>query len=362
MESLIPPWPLGWSVALFVLAAAVTVLGSVRMAGLGDVLADRTGWGEAIFGAVFFGLATSLSGIVMTAVSAALDQPGLAYGNAVGGIAAQTLALAVADFCYRRVNLEHAAASSSNLLFGCLLIGLLAVALLASFGPPLTVFGVHPASVLLAAFYIGGLKLIRDHGERPMWRAVRTRETVVDVPAGTDLVGTGDGDDRGPSAREPGVDGRGTGALWAQFAAVGGVVAAGGWVIAEAAGVIVTSTGLSEGFVGAVLMGLVNALPETVTAIAAVRRGATTLAVAAVIGGNSLDVLNLAIGDVFYRTGSLYHVAGADELFLTTGALLMTTLLLGGLLIRQTRGWARIGFEGVMMILVYVGIVGVLAF
>ncbi|MFC9088792.1 MULTISPECIES: sodium:calcium antiporter [Nocardiopsis] len=347
LEALSPPWPLGWSVAIFVLVAAVTVVASVRMTSLGDVLADRTGWGEAVFGAVFFGLATSLSGIVMTAVSAVGDQPGLAYSNAVGGIAAQTLALAVADFFYRRANLEHAAASSANLLFCCLLIGLLSVVVLTALGPDVTLLGVHPASVGMIAFYMGGLWLIRQENEQPMWRAVRTRETVVDVP-----------DDDGTDEE----DGTGTGVLWVRFLAVGAVVAVGGWALAEAAGVIVDSTGLSAGFVGAVAMGAVNAIPETVAAVAAVRRGAMTLAVSAIIGGNSLDALNVAVGDVFYRGGSLYHAASADELFLTVGALLMTVVLLAGLIIRQTKGWGRIGFEGVLLIVLYLGILGVLTF
>ncbi|XKK39203.1 hypothetical protein HFP72_33400 [Nocardiopsis sp. ARC36] len=46
VEAMAPPWSLGWSIAIFVLVAAVTVVASVRMATLGDVLADRTGWGR----------------------------------------------------------------------------------------------------------------------------------------------------------------------------------------------------------------------------------------------------------------------------------------------------------------------------
>ncbi|GAB3493280.1 hypothetical protein [Amycolatopsis cihanbeyliensis] len=92
-----------------------------------------------MFGAVFCGAATSLSGIVMTAVSAEAGQPGLAYGNAVGGIAVQTLAIVIADIAYRHSNLEHAAASWENLLFGCLLMALLSVAPLATFSPAFTV-------------------------------------------------------------------------------------------------------------------------------------------------------------------------------------------------------------------------------
>jgi cation:H+ antiporter len=43
----------------------------------------------------------------MAAVAAAADNPELASSNAVGGIAAQTTAIAVADMVYTRSNLEH---------------------------------------------------------------------------------------------------------------------------------------------------------------------------------------------------------------------------------------------------------------
>ncbi|MCT2584623.1 sodium:calcium antiporter [Actinophytocola gossypii] len=337
------PWPVGWSVVVFAVAGVLTVVCSVRLVGLGDTLADRTGWGEAFFGAVFFGLATSLSGIVMTGVSAAAGQPELAYSNAVGGIAVQTLAIVAADAAYRRVNLEHAAASEQNLLFGCLLIVLLATALLGSFSPPVTVVGVHPVSLVMVGLYVGGLRLIRDQPQ-PMWRAVTTRESRPDQPAQHDPFDT-----------------RTNTSLWAEFAGIAAVVVVGGWAVARAAESLVAATGLSAGFVGGVFMGLINALPETVTAIAAVRRGALTLAIAAVIGGNSLDALNLVVGDAAFRGGSLFHAAGGDQLFLTTAALLMTAVLLGGLLVRQRRGWWRLGFDGVLLTAIYAGTVATLA-
>ncbi|WP_416901938.1 sodium:calcium antiporter [Micromonospora echinospora] len=338
------PWPLPWSIGVFVAAGAITVAGSIRLAGLGDALADRTGWGEALFGVVFFGVVTGLSGIVMTIVAAGSGEAGLAYGNAVGGIAAQTTAVAVADAFHRRANLEHAAASLSNLLSGTLLIALLALALLASYTPEATVAGVHPMSGVLVAAYLGGLMLIRRAGAQPMWQAIATDETRPDIPH-TDS----------PLNQRP------LPWLWTQFAIVGATVAGGGWLVARAAESLVEVTGLTTGFVGGVLMGIVNALPETVTAIAAVRRGAVTLAIAAVIGGNLLDVLTLVAGDVAYRHGSIYHTAGSDELLATTSSLFMTATLLGGLLIRQTCGWGRLGFEGVLLLASYAAMTVILA-
>ena len=343
IEVLLGPWPITLSVGVFVAAAAATVVGAIRMAGLGDTLADRTGWGEAIFGAVFFGAASSLSGIVITAVAAADSNPTLAYSNAVGGIAAQTLAIAVADLFYRRGNLEHAAASLSNILFGCLLIAMLTLVVLAAYLPPVTVAAIHPMSILLVAVYVGGLLLIQRNGSRPMWKAVKTRGTLLDQPAEEDD------------------DGRSTRAVWIEFVVIGAAVSTGGAVLALAADGIIEATGLTAGFVGAILLGVVNALPETVTAITAVRRGALTLAIGAILGGNAFDALNVAIGDTFYRGGSLYHQAGPDELFLTLASSLMTVVVVAGLLVRQTRGPGRVGFEGIALVMTYAAIIAVLS-
>ncbi len=131
----------------------------------------------------------------------------------------------------------------------------------------MTVLGIHPVSPIMVAFYFGGLKLIQGR-EGPMWTAVVTPETRLDRPEEDDPFGTW-------SSKS----------LAGEFAAIAVVAVLGGWAVARAAESVVTMTGLSEGFVGGVLIGGVNALPETVTAITAVRRGALTLAVAAVIGG-----------------------------------------------------------------------------
>jgi cation:H+ antiporter len=105
----------------------------------------------------------------------------------------------------------------------------------------------------------------------------------------------------------------------------------------------------------------VNGLPETVTAIAAVRRGAVTLAVAVILGGNIVDVITLVVGDVAYRGGSIYHAAGSRDLLITATSLFMTAILLGGLLVRQARGWGRLGFEGILILVTYVGLSVILA-
>ena len=73
----------------------------------------------------FLGSSTSLSGIVTTINAASQSYVELAISNAVGGIAAQTAFLAIANIFYRKANLEHAAASIANIIQGTLRLKLL---------------------------------------------------------------------------------------------------------------------------------------------------------------------------------------------------------------------------------------------
>ncbi|NEB69487.1 cation transporter, partial [Streptomyces fulvissimus] len=72
------------------------------------------------------------------------------------------------------------------------------------------------------------------------WEAVRTKETVEDVP---------DPEPDGAYA------GRRTLSLWAEFAVIAGVVIVAGWAVTQAAQVVLSSTSLRAGLVGAGIMG-----------------------------------------------------------------------------------------------------------
>ena len=333
-------WSLPVALLAFASGAGATVWGGVRLSTLGDILADRTRWGEALFGTVFLGAATSLSGLVMTAAAGLDGRAGLAYSNAAGGLAAQTAALAVADLFYRHANLEHAAASLFNMVSGVVLIMLLAVAVTLTFVPEVTIWNVHLGTPVLVGVYLFGITIMRGVGARPLWHPARTAATRLDEPA-----------------QHP--DTRTVRSLLLSFAAVACVVSAGGWAVAEAAGARVERTAFTETQIGALLMGVTNALPEAVVSVAAVRRGALTLAVAGIVGGNAFDVLNLAIGDVAFRQGSLYHTATDEQLVILLATMFMTAVIVAGQLRREPAGPGRIGQESAIVLGVY-GLVAVL--
>jgi len=326
---------LGLSVLVFIVAALAIAVVGTRLGGLADRLADATGLGEAVVGALMLGGATSLPGIVAVVTAANDNYPAMAFSAAVGGIAVQTCFLAVADMTYRGANLEHAAASLPNLTSGALLIALLALLLLAIHLPDVVFFGVHPVSVVLVVGYALGMQLVHKASERPMWRPRLTTATREDRP------------DETSSKRES------VPRLIGGFAVGAAVVAVAGWAVAKSGEAIAVESGLNDSFVGGILLAVSTSLPELVTSLAAVRRGALPLAVGGIIGGNAFDTLFAAIGDLAYRGGSIYHHLSSREPALLTLTLLMTSVLLLGMLLRERRGPANIGFESVLILVLY---------
>ena len=319
----------------FGVATVAILLAGTRLSGVADRLADRTGLGEAVIGALLLGAATSLPGLITSLAAAWNGLPELAVSNAAGGIAAQTFFLAVADVAYRKANLEHAAASLENLIQGTTLTGCLAIAIMASSLPGYAILGVHPASLLIVVFYALGLQVTRQAREEPGWQAVQTSDTAEDDP---------EEDESGET---------GTARLWTEFAALAAVTALAGFLVGRSAEAAVTTLGLSQSLVGSFGTAIVTSLPELVTTVAAVRRGALTLAVGGIIGGNAFDVLFLAASDVAYREGSIYEAVTGSQVFIIALLLFMAAVLVMGLLRRARQGPAGIGFETIVLIGAY---------
>lgn len=325
-------WSLPVAISVFVASALAITVAGTRLAGVADRLADRTGLGEAITGALLLGAATSLPGIVVSVVGATAGEPSLAVSNSVGGIAVQTAFVVVLDLVYGRPNLEHAAASLTNLFNSLLMMTLLGITLVGVAAPPVTVWEVHPATMLLLVVYLYGVRVSRQVSAKPMWQPEETDDTDLDVPD------------------EPEV-GESMAGLAVRFGALTLVVGIAGWGVGRAGISFMEATGISGTVVAVVFTSVATSLPELVTGIAAVRRGAPTLAVAGIIGGNTFDTLFIAVSDVAYREGSIYAAVEQQDLFAIGWAMLLTGILGAGLLRRQRIG---IGFEGGSIMVLYV--------
>jgi len=328
------------SMIVFGIASLVIVTAGSRLAQLADELADRTGMGEALFGVLLLGGVTSLPDFAAT-LSAAMDaRPDLAMSNVMGSMALNLVFLGIADIVYRKANLEHAAASPVNLLLAGLLIVLLTLSLIAIVTPQSALWNVHPITPVLVVAYIFGLNLVKRTQARPMWFPRQTHQTVPDKP---------DLQHRGSSL-----------SVWFSFIALAVVTCIAGWALMEAAKGIADQTGLSDTLVGGLFTALATSTPELVTTIAAIRYGALTLGVSNIFGTNCFNILVVAAADVSYRHQSIYHDLAPIQMIWGLISILMTSILLVGMVRRETYGIGRIGFESALILIVYAVALGII--
>lgn len=161
-------------------------------------------------------------------------------------------------------------------MLGAFVLVMLSFPLLGMALPQASLWGVHPASLLMAAAYVQGLRMVSHTHDSPMWLPRRTRETHTADAGG--LAG-------------------------------GRQSLAGLWLLACSAVPSAVHTGLSETPVGGVFTGLSGSLPEFITALAAIRMGALALAVGDVLGGNAFDTLIVTFCDWAYPGGSVFAAA-----------------------------------------------------
>jgi len=201
--------------------------------------------------------------------------------------------------------------------------------------PQAAIGGIHPVSLLMLLAYLQGMRMVSQTHKLPMWLPRHTRET--------------------RTAADSGSMGKDTGLprLWLQFALAAAMTGMAGWLLARTAIPIAVHTGLSETVVGGLLTGLTGSLPELITALAAVRMGALTLAVGDILGGNAFDALIIAFTDWSYPGESVFGAAGQDQIFLLALTLLLTSVLLMGMLHREKHGIVNIGLESFMVLLLY---------
>tara|TARA_R110002110_G_scaffold415797_1_gene656205 strand:+ start:27487 stop:28512 length:1026 start_codon:yes stop_codon:yes gene_type:complete len=328
-------WPWFFSCMVLATAAIVILFCGIKMTRLSALLAQMTGWGQALVGAVFLGGLTSLSGLVTSLTAAYHGHASLAISNALGGIAAQTIFLGIADLTYRKANLEHAAASESNLVHCVLLILLLLVPLMAISSPEWVLSWISPFSFIIIAVYIFGIRMVSKAYAFPMWKPRSSDQT------------TKEHEKKLPE------DGEKVSIICLKLLVFGVIISFAGWAVGKAGISLSSHLNIQESLTGGVVTAIITSLPELVIAVAAVRQGALNLALGNIIGGNCFDMLFIAFSDMLYLKGSIYSAIKNTDIFWIALNILLISIILLGLLRREKHGIANIGFENFLIILIY---------
>lgn len=333
-----------WLNALsFAAAAGLVWFAGSRLAREARRIADRTRLGQAFLGVVLLAGATELPELVTTTSAALSGDSLLAVNNMFGGIALQTVLLAVADMMLARGALTWFAPRSVLLLEGNLLLLLLActVAAIAA-GEPVAFGWIGLSPILLLAGYLFAVRLLQRHEHDDRWRPV-------DAPDAGQRAEAAPGNRSSPRR------------LAARFAGASLLVLIGGTVLAWSAEALAQQTGLGSGFLGATLLAGATSLPELSTTIAAVRLGMHTMAVSNILGSNLIMVALLLPADLATVDGPILATAGRPEILLVGVGMAVTALYMVGMVERRNRTILRLGYDSAAVLVLYVACMAGLA-
>jgi cation:H+ antiporter len=305
----------------FAVCAAVIIVAGTYLTRFADAIADITKLGRLVIGSVLLAGATSLPELTVDISAVRMGLADLAVGDLLGSSLMNLLILAILDLATRsrgKMLSKQAAAHALSGLVAASLTAIVGLGLLTAKGlAPYTAFGISPAIWLIVLAYFLGVRLV--YLDQRI--AVRTAA------------------EHGVEAEAPTM---GLAPALGGFAVCAIVIVIAGPYLAEAAGVLADKTGLGKTFVGTTLVALSTSLPELVSMIAALRMGATDLAIGNVFGSNAFNMILLAPLDALYRNpehhGSLFAALSPEHAITCVAVILATQVaVMGQLYQAETR-------------------------
>ena len=311
----------------------------------------RLGFGEAVGGLILLAFATNLPEIAIVVSAAASAHLGIAIGNILGGIAIQTVVLALMDaFGVRGVPLTYRAASLVLALEGVLVIGVLVIVVMGTRMSASVIYArVTPAEIGIVLAWGVGLWLIGRARTGLPWHEDGNPPDGQDKPRG-----------HAQTQKEQSM-GMSTRAAALLFAAAAVVTLAGGVALERSGEAIAGRIGMSGVLFGATVLAAATALPEVSTGLRSVKIGDYQLAVSDIFGGNAFLPVLFLLASLISGKAVLPEAQDSD-VYLTALAILLTTVYIWGLLFRPKRQFFRLGPDSILVVCLYVlGIAGLVA-
>ncbi len=319
-----------------VAGAIGVVYAGVTLARSADIIAARSKVGGLWLGMVLLAMATSLPELLTAGTAVRIGAPDLAAGDLFGSNMANMLILALINLLpradvFRRAALDQALTAT----FAITLTSIAAGFVLLSASPLVGIIG--PGSVLLLAWYVVGSRAVLRHSAVMQATVVETEITTPTQPEPVQAAA----DPRGGLRS----------AVW-RFALGTVVVCITAPIFAVSSQAAVELTGLTESFVGVVVLGVATSLPEAVASLAALRIQAYDLAVANLFGSNAANMLMFAPLDLLTPTPILASV-GSIHAFTGLASIIMMALALGAIVLRAKRRLVLLEPSSGLIVLTY---------
>jgi cation:H+ antiporter len=346
--------PTAWLVVIFLAGTAATWQAGIRLSKSTDALDKRFSLGDAVGGTVLLAFAGTLPELAITVAAAAQGELGLAAGNLIGGIAMQTMVLAVCDFAVGSERpLTYLAGSLTPVLEALFVVLVTAIAMMGALLPESTAIGgvVSPASLVISVFWLGGVVALNRLRNNPHLTITapgshpgRRRHTH-SAPGGKDA-----NPYRQLSSRR----------LELYFGLACAVTLVAGVALELSAETLASRAGINGVIFGATFLALATALPEISSGLGSVRLGDNALAIGDIFGGNAFQLCLFLLADLIAGMPVL-PAAGRLNSWLAALGIAVTAVYAGGLVVRPERCIGRLGPDSLLAIVIFIaGLVGVI--
>jgi cation:H+ antiporter len=331
---------------IFAAAAGAIWVAGIQLSDQTDVLSTRLHLGSALGGLILLALATNLPEVAIVTSASLSGDVGVAVGNILGGIAIQTVVLAVLDaFGVRgRHPLTYRAASLVLVLEGLAVVAVLAVVVAGTQLPDdVIVWRVTPEGLLIAILWVVSLLLIQRASRGLPWQESGEAPDNQEHPRGHSQHKT----EQNATAK-----GTSTARSAAIFAVAALVTLVAGVVLERSGEAIAGDIGLSGVLFGATVLAAATSLPELSTGLTSVKQGDFQLAVSDIFGGNAFLPVLFLLASLLSGKAVLPQAQQSD-IYLTAVAIVLTGVYITGLLFRPTRRFARMGIDSVLVLVLY---------
>jgi len=338
--------------SIFTASCVAIWIAGVQVSKTTDALSKRFNLGEALGGIILLAIVTNLPEIAIVISSAMANNVGIAVGNILGGIAIQTVVIAVLDFigAGKKFSLTSSVNSLVPVLEGILVIAILAVTVMGHELPSSLIFlRISPADLLILIFWITGIYFVSKAKSGLPWIA---KPGVSQTESGN----TKNFSDKGNKKVEN--QEKKTKRNIIIFLTCAIVTLAAGVALTLSSDAISKHIGMQGVIFGATILATVTSLPEVATGLAAVKLQDNEMALSDILGGNAfLPVLFLAA--TFISGKPVLPMEKKTDVYLTALAMLLTTVYVYGFTFRSKKQIFRMGIDSFIVVIIYlVGIIG----
>ncbi|MBJ3783961.1 sodium:calcium antiporter [Devosia sediminis] len=326
-------FPLPIAVLVFVVSAAVIWVAGVKLVDATDAIDQRFGLGQALGGAILLAIVTNLPEVAITVSASLAGNLDVIVGNILGGIAIQTVLLAVFDLAAREKRpLSTLAGNKANLVQANFVVMILATCVMSTqLDPDRSAGHLSPGPIMLLLLWLACLVLIaRTERESP--------RTATTAPA----------PEREQGTKRP--------MLVFALAAIATLVA--GVILERSGDAIADELGMDGVLFGATFLAAATALPELSTGLRAIARRRYAMAVSDIIGGNAFLPVLFLLAALISGQAALPGAEPAD-IYLAALAMVLTAVVTIGAVLKPQNKRFGVGADSLALVGFYaLGMVG----